>query len=95
MNAFSIIMGAVLVEAVVNIVRNIQEKQNDWRYWASIGVGLVVGVIVAVNYGLDFFSLFGLEGQIPYVGAVLTGLILSRGANIVSDVLSLISRASR
>ena len=90
-----IIYGAVVVEAVVNIVRNVQQKETDWRYWSALGLGLGVGVLVALTYSLDFFAMIGLEARIPFVGAVLTGLIISRGANVVNDVIGLIGRSAR
>lgn len=92
MNFSTIVFGAVLVEAVVNIMKNINEKETSWKYWASLVLGIAVAILVALNYNIDFFSALGLEGRIPFVGAVLTGLILSRGSNIVSDVVGAINR---
>jgi hypothetical protein len=90
-----IVYGAIAVESVVNIVRNIQAKQTNWQYWAALGLSLILGVVVALTYSLDFFSLIGLEERIPFVGAVITGLIISRGANIVSDLVGLVNRGGR
>jgi hypothetical protein len=88
---WSLFFGAVVVETIVNIVRNIEATRNGspagWQYWASLGVGLAVGLIVAINYNIDVFTLVGLEGKVPIIGAILTGLIISRGSNIVNDVV--------
>ena len=90
------LVAAVLIEAVINIVENIEEKQTSWKYWASLVLGLVVSLLVAVNWDLDLFKMVGFpEGNIPYVGAVLTGLILSRGSNVVSDLIGLIHGANK
>jgi hypothetical protein len=87
------IIAALLIEAVVNLVKNIEEKNTSWKYWASLALGIVVAVLVSVNWNLDLFKMVGLgEGQIPYVGAVLTGLILARGSNIVADLLGKIAQ---
>ena len=89
-----LIVAALLVEAIVNIINNIQEKETSWKYWASLGFGIVISVLVAFNWSIDIFQIMGMpDGQIPYVGAILTGLILSRGSNVVSDLISLINRA--
>jgi len=84
---WSVVYGAIVVEAIVNIVRQLQTKTTTWQYWASLALGIVVGLVVAINYDIDVFRLVGIEGKVPLVGAVLTGLIISRGANIVSDLV--------
>ena len=94
-NLLVIIYAALLVEAVVNVVRNISEKETCWKYWVSLALGITVAVLVAVNYDLDFFEALGMSGKIPYVGAVLTGFIISRGANIVSDLVGRLNSYKR
>lgn len=84
----ALFVAAVLVEAVVNILESIKEKYMDWKFWLSTLGGVGVGVIVAVNYGVDAFVILGFEGQIPVVGGILTGIIIGRGSNYVADILS-------
>jgi len=84
---WSLAYGAVAIEAIVNIIRNIQEKETCWKYWSALGLSLVLGVLVAYTYDIDLFKLVGLEARLPLVGGILTGLIMSRGANIVSDIV--------
>ena len=84
---WSLAYGAVAIEAIVNIIRNIQEKVTCWKYWSALGLSLVLGVLVAYTYDIDLFKLVGLEARLPLVGGILTGLIMSRGANIVSDIV--------
>ncbi len=90
---WSLFFGAVVVETLVNIIRNLKvtadplEEGPGWVYWTALGVGIFLGLVIALNYNIDVFQLAGMEGQVPYVGAVLTGLIMSRGANIVNDLI--------
>lgn len=80
---------ALLIEAIVNLFKNIDDKNTSWKYWASLIVGVVISTIIAVNWDLDLFKMVGLsDGKIPYLGAGLTGILLSRGSNVVSDLLS-------
>jgi hypothetical protein len=88
---FALGVAAVLVEAVVSFVDNIQAKEKEWKYWFSLVVGLGVAILVAVNYNVDVFEIVGFEGELPYVGAVLTAVILARGANYVADLLLLLN----
>jgi hypothetical protein len=84
---------AIVVETIVNIIRNINAVRTDngeaptWKYWTALGVSIFLGVLVSVVYDVDLFSAVGMEARVPFVGAVLTGLVLSRGSNIVSDVV--------
>jgi len=80
-----ILIGALLVEAVVETIRLIFDKTKPLTP-AFVGA-LILGVTVCVVYSQDLFALAGLETKIPYIGSVLSGLILARGANAISDVL--------
>jgi hypothetical protein len=90
-----ILYGAILVEAVVNMVHNLREKERNWKYWVALVAAIITSVLVTYNWNLDLFSLVLGEGRIPFVGAVLTGVIVSRGANVFNDLVGLIGRAAR
>ena len=80
---FGILIAAVLVEAIVTVIGKAKDRYRDWQYWGS----LIVGVLVAVVYEIDLFAAVGLDALIPFVGAVLTGIVISRGSNYAADVL--------
>jgi 4-hydroxybenzoate polyprenyltransferase len=87
---FAVGYGAIVVESVVNIIRNIERKNRDWRYWAALGLSIFIAVSMAIFYDIDLLKIAGLEGRwewVAYFGAVLTGLIMSRGANVVNDII--------
>lgn len=84
---WSLVFGAIVVETIVNIIRNIEEGNSSWKYWTALGVSIALGLVVSLNYEIDVFTLVGLEGRLPFIGAILTGLIISRGSNIVSDTV--------
>ena len=48
---------------------------------------LVIGLLVAFVTGADILSLVNIPAYIPYVGIALTGILISRGANFVHDLL--------
>ena len=84
---WTVIFGAVVVESIVNIVKNIDDKNKDWRYWAALALGLIAGVFIGWNWDIDFFEIAGIgEGKILFAGSILTGLMMSRGANFVNDL---------
>jgi hypothetical protein len=49
---------------------------------------LSVGLIVAFATGLDVLKLVNVPVKIPFIGIILTGILISRGSNFVHDVFS-------
>ncbi|ABI68436.1 hypothetical protein Swol_1126 [Syntrophomonas wolfei subsp. wolfei str. Goettingen G311] len=39
--------------------------------------------------GIDLFATVGLPINIPYLGLILTGIIISRGANFIHDLFKI------
>lgn len=92
---WAVVVIAVIVESLVNIVVNIREDDKSWKYWLAFGVSLVAGAGLSWIYGVDVFSFIGLQSDVPIVasvvGPVVTGLLASRGSNLVSDMVGLIN----
>lgn len=49
---------------------------------------MIVGLILSLGAGLDFMATVGIPMRVPYLGMILTGLLISRGANFMHDILS-------
>lgn len=47
---------------------------------------VVIGILLSIVTGLDLFKMAGMPISIPYLGDILTGLLLSRGANFIHDI---------
>lgn len=86
---FGIVTFAVLIEAIITYFNQFFVQENFcWQMLFSIALG----IIIAVAYKLDLPAHFNLNSQIPYVGCVLTGILLSRGSNYLFDLLNKISK---
>lgn len=84
MEFFGLVFLAVVVEGLITYAKMaVVDKAVQWQVVASI----VLGVLVAVVYDCDLFALFDLSASLPFVGNVLTGVLLSRGANYISDLV--------
>ncbi|MDE5600224.1 MAG: hypothetical protein K2I60_01265 [Oscillospiraceae bacterium] len=59
-------------------------KEAPWQMIMS----LILGIAVAIAYKLDLPSLMEIKAQIPYVGCILTGILISRGSNYIYDLIS-------
>ena len=49
---------------------------------------LAVGVLIAFGSGLDLPAMVGIPMSIPYLGIILTGVLISRGAGFAHDLLT-------
>ena len=75
---------AILIEAIIKYFNQFFVQENFcWQMLFSV----VLGIVIAVAYKLDLPAHFNLNSQIPYVGCVLTGILLSRGSNYLFELL--------
>ena len=82
---------AILIEALVTYFNQFFVQENlCWQMLFSI----FLGIIIAVAYKLDLPAHFNLKSDIPYVGCVLTGILLSRGSNYIFDLISKLTNIS-
>ena len=86
---FGIASFAILIEAIITYFN--QFFVNGTLCWKML-FSIALGIIIAVAYKLDLPAHFNLNSQIPYVGCVLTGILLSRGSNYIFDLLNKISK---
>lgn len=84
MSILSLVILALLGESVWETLKMIW--QNGKLSADRIGA-LVIGEILALGAGLDMLAIVGVPLKIPYVGMILTGLLISRGANFIHDLL--------
>ena len=54
-------------------------------------MSICFGIIIAISYNLDLPEYFNIKSRIPYVGCILTGILLSRGSNYIFDLFSKIT----
>lgn len=83
MNWQVIIVLALIVEGIVTNLKFLWSKEE---FSISRLVALIVSIFIAILTNADLFSLVNLPVSIPYIGAGLTGIIVSSGANFVYDL---------
>ena len=84
MNIAQLLMMSIFIEALISYFK--EWFINKDLIWQQL-VSLVIGVVVAISFGLDLPAVFGLKSLIPFVGQVMTGIIFSRGSNYVADLI--------
>jgi len=85
MNIFGLIVLALIGESVWETLKMIW--QNGKLNIDRIGA-LVVGLLLAFGTKLDLMESLGVPIVLPYLGTILTGLLISRGANFMHDIVA-------
>lgn len=73
---------------VVSIYDIIKGFYKDNKVDINSIVTAVLGVILAILAKLDIFTLIGVDFIVPFVGQILTGLVISKGSNYVYDFVT-------
>lgn len=90
-----IIAVAILIEGLVEYGKNIAEMfyGGDKKTAITQLVTIAVGVAIAFAFNADMFIPLGLTVN-HYIGMVLTGIVMSRGSNYVSDLIGRIGQTA-
>ena len=83
MQVFGLLAVAVVAESIWETIKMM--GRNGQLNWDRIGA-LMVGLLIALGTGADIFQVLDIPFRIPYIGIVLTGLMISRGANFIHDL---------
>lgn len=78
---FALIVMAILVEAVITYVKEIKSFKSP------LITSILLGIFVSVIYKIDLPATLSITTEIPYVGSVLTGIIMARGSNYLYDLI--------
>ena len=89
MNIAVIIAVAVLIEGLVEYGKTIVDMatEGEKRKVLIQVITIVIGVLMAFAFDADMFIPLGLAVN-HNIGIVLTGIVMSRGSNYVSDLIS-------
>ena len=90
-NFLQVIVMALLAETIWENAKAIWQegKVNIDRIGA-----LIVSIIVSISAQLDIFEILEFKIVVPFVGSFLTGVLISRGANVIHDLLNKIQELS-
>lgn len=89
MNFAQLILVAILVEA---IWENFKMVWQDKKVNVNMIGSLLLSILICILANIDIFVVIGIELTVPFVGAILTGVIVSRGANFVNDLFSKLNK---
>ena len=85
MSIVTIITIALLVEA---IWENLKMVWKEGKININTIGALAVGILVSILAKIDIFAMQGIDLSISVIGWILTGILLSRGANFIHDLFN-------
>lgn len=89
MNFAQLILVAILVEA---IWENFKMVWQDKKVNINMLGALILSILICILANIDIFVVIGIGLNVPVVGAILTGIVVSRGANFVNDLFSKLNK---
>lgn len=88
----TIIILAILVETIIEYFKKgIPAFKNSEE--AILIASAFLGILLCFTVGADVLDHFGLAERLPYVGTVLTGIVVGGGSNMVFDFIKRIRGA--
>jgi len=76
---------SVIIEALITYSNKLFVSHS--MCW-EIATSLIIGMLMAIAYKLDVFEYFGFTTRIPFLGNIITGILMSRGSNYIFDLIS-------
>lgn len=86
----SILIVAIVVESAVESCKKIYSKKKI--NYSKLG-SIALGVLICVCANLDILALLSVTMSVPFIGCIVTGLIVGRGSNFVHDTVKKVSNA--
>ena len=87
-----VIFIAIVIETITELFKTWFPRLKE-KEWVLRVATIVLGIIVCVAYGVDLLADIGISGNIPYLGCILTGILVAGGSNIIYDIINKIRKS--
>lgn len=88
-NLFIILTVALIAESVWETLKMTWQKGKVSL--DRVGA-LIVSLVICMDIKLDMLTLLGINTTIPFIGIILTAILISRGSNFLHDLLERIGQ---
>lgn len=78
---------ATIIEGLITYLFGKSEDGAEERAYLKY-VSLVLGIGAAIAYQVDLLAMVGLVSAVPFVGYIISGLVIGRGSNYLNDIIS-------
>ena len=81
-----ILVLAITVEAIIQYSKTIIEmlEKKQYKTFATQLAAILLSVFICFTAGVDLYTLVGVSFTLPWLGMLLTGIVVSRGSNYTS-----------
>ena len=85
-----ILVLAITVEALIQYSKTIIEmlEKKQYKTFATQLTAILLSVFICFAAGVDLYLLRGVSFVVPWLGTLLTGIVVSRGSNYTSDFIA-------
>lgn len=77
---------AIVVEGIVEHIKQGFPVIAD-KTWAILLITWLIGIAGCLVFGIDVFELLHIRAKVPYVGEIITGMLIARGSNYMYDLV--------
>jgi len=82
--SLQILAGATLTEMAIDGIDRCCSGYVNLKHFKR-PLSILIGIIMAFCFGLDIIPLLGLETDVPLIGVILAGILMSKGSNCLAD----------
>ena len=90
MELVSVIIVALVVQQAVQAVKNMIKIKRGYSLFKLINVkvllSVIISILICVSSHIGILAMLGVQAVIPMVDYILTGLIVSAGANSIREL---------
>lgn len=86
----------LIILAITTIAESVWETLKMTWQKGKISIdrigALITALIVCIGVNIDVLALLEITTQIPFLGTILTGILVSRGSNFVHDLFQKLTK---
>jgi len=79
----NLIFCAIITEGFITYIKQAFSSE----FYLSVILSITFGILISISYKLDIFEKINLKSEVPFIGNILTGILISRGSNYIFDII--------
>lgn len=87
MEWFDVLFIAIVIETITELFK-LWFPEFKTREWLLRVFTILLGILICISCGVDMFLHLGITNKIPFLGCIITGLVVAGGSNIIYDIIN-------